>query len=165
MTISNGRYYLCIMKLTWIINRIEDLYRVPPNLFGVYVIFFKPILPDGNTVTVARYVGESGYCIKGRIKDHIRKKRYGLESYFAYAEIVPSETEEIRKGVERFLYNCYDPLDTKKSPAVDPIVVDLPFVEYLKGWQFGAIQVALTYNYTQVLEQLYKHHHSHHQLV
>ena len=127
------------LELSWVIVPIKDLYKLPKSMSGVYSIFFDPILPNKQIIAVARYVGESGDCIKGRIRAHIREKGYGLESYVAFAEIKepdPWKGEETRKGVERFLYNRYKPLDTKKSPNVPSIAVVLPVVEYLEGWKF-----------------------------
>ena len=155
-------------ELRWFMNCQKEWYSIqevnilPKFMSGVYVIFCKPILPNGNRTTVAFYVGQSGDCIRGRIEDHIKKKKYRLGYRFTFAKL---EKPDFRDGVERFLYDCYDPVHTEKAPNIAPIAVNLPFVEYLKGWQFWVIQEALTHNHTQVLKQFYERPHSPHQLA
>ena len=156
------------MKLSWVMNHqgkhfsMEEANLLPEFMAGVYVIFCNPDLPNGAKTTVACYVGQSRDRIKGRIKTHIKEKNYGLGHYFTFAKL---EEPDLRDGVERFLYDCYDPLDTKKAPNVEPISVNLPFVEYLQGGRFWVIHEALKHHHTQVLEEAYGYPCSYHSIM
>ncbi len=104
-----------------------DVLAYAPTSGGIYLLCTKR--QDGDWVPF--YVGKSDNLEK-RLKDHLNPdepnaciKRKVANSGYIYAR-VDSQTD--RDGIEKYLYDIYDPDCNEKDPGGKPIPVNLPIV-------------------------------------
>lgn len=116
--------------LIWF-KKVESKFDDIPKRPGVYVISCK--CKDGNDHAI--YVGQS-IDLQGRIKEHwsesesnkdlksaISKYPGSMGAY--YAEAGKGDLD----GIERYLFDHFEPQFTDRAPQEDPIVVILPNVK------------------------------------
>lgn len=117
------------MQVNWVKNNSNgqwfDLLRLNLNApyfldkIGVYVIWYA-----GATAKVIR-VGQGH--IGSRLSEH--RNNPEISRYSNYGQLKVSwaliGSQQLRDGVEKFLYNSYNPLVGERAPQVTPISVNL----------------------------------------
>ena len=127
-------------QLNWSSSKTDDDWHWFPivklnqiNDEGVYVI--RNGLYLGNTL----YVGQGN--IAERLSEHkttLRHKRYNIQDLWVAWATVSSEN---KNGVERFLYNYFKPIESKRCPEALPISVNLPKTKPLDfRWGFNNVR-------------------------
>lgn len=123
------------ISLKWRTKNCDEIEQIS-NESGVYLISVK--CNDGKYYVI--YTGQSN-DLNRRISEHCSDNekntdlKKAINSYSKYIKFIYAykNGEDDLNGLERYLYDYYQPQFTERSPNVKAIECDLPLEEAVKG--------------------------------